>query len=122
MSSSAAIWKCSTLVLAVALVVGVGGPWVGEVQAAGPARLTKALAALKTSKKMLDEAKEPPPGPHAQSVAAVNQAIAAVEREIKAYEAAAAKAKPAGSAEAKPGPKKEAKPKAPAAADGDGAD
>lgn len=104
-------WKVSTLVLTGVLIVGALGP---TAEAAGPARLTKALAALRSGKKLLDEAKEPPAVPHAQSLVAVNAAIAAVEREIKAYEAAQAKARPAGSGatDAKaPAKKKDEKPK-----------
>jgi hypothetical protein len=97
-------WKWSTLVLTAVLGAVLMGQTIPEAEAAGPARLTKALAALKASKKFLDEAKEPPAPFHAQSLAVVGQAIAAVEREIKAYEAAAGKAKPDGSS--KPAGKK----------------
>lgn len=60
---------------------------------AGPKRLTAALEALRTSQKQLEDAKEPPAAFHDKSLAAVKQAIAAVEREIKAYNDAEAKAK-----------------------------
>ena len=89
-------WKISTFVLASALAVVIGGSHVAEAEAAGPVRLGKALSALKSSKKLLDDAKDPPAPFHQQSLAAVTQAIAALEREIKAYEGAAAKAKEAG--------------------------
>lgn len=97
---------------------------------AGPKRLTAALEALRTSQKQLEDAKEPPAAFHDKSLAAVKQAIAAVEREIKAYNDAEAKAKadksakdskdakdakskkPADKAEAKkPEPRPAAKPK-----------
>ena len=82
------LWKVSTLVLAAALVFVIGGRHVPEAEAAsGPVRLTKALSALKSSKKLLEDAKDPPAVFHAQSIAIVSQAIGAVEREIKAYEA-----------------------------------
>jgi hypothetical protein len=80
-------WKLSTLLLAGALAFVIGTDRVSSADAAGPARLTKALSALKAGKKHLDEAKEPPAAQHAQSVLLVGQAISAVEREIKAYEA-----------------------------------
>ncbi len=80
-------WKISTFALLGALVVTVGrGATTNEAEAAGPVRLSKALGALKASKKFLDEAKDPPAPYHQQSVAIVHQAIAAVEREIKAHE------------------------------------
>lgn len=60
---------------------------------AGPKRLTAALEALRNSEKQLEDAKEPPAVFHDKSLAAVRQAIAAVEREIKAYNDAEAKAK-----------------------------
>jgi hypothetical protein len=104
-------WKISTLVLTVVLGAVLAGGSVPEAEAAGPARLTKALSALKASKKFLDEAKEPPAPFHAQSLAVVGQAIAAVEREIKAYEAAAGKAKPDGSSKAPAAKKKDGKDK-----------
>ena len=95
-------WKISTFVLTAVLGTLLMAQSIPEAEAAGPARLTKALTALKASKKFLDEAKEPPAPFHAQSLTVVGQAITAVEREIKAYEAAAGKAKPEGSSKAAP--------------------
>ena len=86
-------WKLTTFVLAAALAVVIGGQHVATAEAAGPARLWKALSALRASKKLLDDAKDPPAPFHQQSLAVVGQAIAAVEREIKAYEGAKAKDK-----------------------------
>lgn len=107
-------WKFSTLALGVALLCALAGP-LSSAEAAGPVRLGKALAALKSGKKLLEEAKDPPAPQHAQSMTAVTQAIAAVEREIKAYEVAAAKAKGATSAAASAAPspprKKDDKPR-----------
>ena len=80
-------WKLSTFALGIALAISLVRE-VPSAEAAGPARLGKALTALKASKKFLDEAKDPPAPFHQQSLVVVNQAIAAVEREIKAYEAA----------------------------------
>jgi hypothetical protein len=85
-------WKISTLVLTVALLLVIGRE-IPAAEAAGPARLGKALSALKASKKFLDDAKDPPVPFHQQSLATVNQAISAVEKEIKAYEAAKDKEK-----------------------------
>ncbi len=104
-------WKLSTLTLSVALAFSLGSQ-LPLAEAAGPVRLSKALSAIKAGKKFLEEAKDPPAPQHAQSMAAVGQAIAAIEREIKAYETAAAKAKGAPSA-APPAPshKKEEKSK-----------
>ena len=92
-------WKVTSLLLAAALGASLLGQ-LPAAEAAGPVRLGKALAALKSGKKFLEEARDPPAPQHAQSLAAVTQAIAAVEREIKAYEAASARAKAAGSAPA----------------------
>ena len=91
-------WKLTTFLLAAALAVVIGGSHVAVAEAAGPARLTKALSALRASKKLLDDAKDPPAPFHQQSLAVVSQAIAAVEREIKAYEGAKAKEKDGASA------------------------
>ena len=86
-------WKLSTFVLAAALAVVIGGNHVSSAEAAGPLRLGKALSALKASKKFLEEAKDPPAPFHQQSLVVVNQAITAVEREIKAYESSSSKDK-----------------------------
>lgn len=109
MSSSPARdpWKLSTLLLAALLALSLAG-WAADAEAAGPVRLTKALAALKSCKKFLDEAKDPPAPYHAQSLTAVGQAIAAVEREIKAHEAKA-KGAPSAAPPGKAPPKKEEK-------------
>jgi hypothetical protein len=117
-------WKLTTVLLAVALGASLLER-LPEAEAAGPVRLGKALAALRSGKKFLEEAKDPPAPQHAQSMAAVNLAIGAVEREIKAYEATAAKTRASPSASAakgkaspslapaaKPAPKKEEKPRA----------
>ena len=89
-------WKLTTFVLAAALAVVIGGQHVATAEAAGPMRLSKALSALRAGKKLLDDAKDPPAPFHQQSLAVVQQAIAAVEREIKAYEGAKAKEKDSG--------------------------
>lgn len=86
-------WKVSTIVMAAALAIVIGTDRVASAEAAGPVRLSKALAALKSGKKLLEEAKEPPAPYHAQSLALVSQAISAVEREIKVYEANKEKSK-----------------------------
>ena len=83
-------WKISTFVLLGALVAVVSSGSVGTAEAAGPLRLGKALAALKSSKKLLEDAKDPPAPFHQQSMMLVGQAIGAVEKEIKAYETAQA--------------------------------
>lgn len=102
-------WKLTSFLLGAALVTSLARE-VPSADAAGPARLSKALTALKASKKFLEEAKDPPAPFHQQSMMEVTQAIGAVEREIKAYEAASAKEK---EKEKKDGPKKDAasKPK-----------
>lgn len=110
------IWKVSTLLLAAALAFVLVDNGVQTAEAAGPKNLSKALSALKSTKKYLEDAKDPPAPFHAQSLALVNTTIGAVEREIKAYEDAAAKAKAAGTTTAakttpKPGEKKADKPK-----------
>jgi hypothetical protein len=111
------IWKVSTLLLAAALAFVLVDNGVQSAEAAGPKNLGKALSALKSTKKFLEDAKDPPAPFHAQSLALVNTTIGAVEREIKAYEDAAAKAKAAGATTTakttpKPGEKKADKPKA----------
>lgn len=122
-------YKVSTILLGAALLLSLGRDLVPSAEAAstGPLRLTKALAALKTSKKLLEEAKEPPAPFHQQSMMLVGQAIAAVEREIKAYEAEKEKkAKSGAKPDAKPSPapakKKEKEHKPAAASNDDGAD
>lgn len=85
-------WKLTSALLAAALLASLARD-VPVADAAGPARLTKALVALKASKKFLEEAKDPPAPYHQQSVMVVGHAITAVEREIKAYEAQVAKEK-----------------------------
>lgn len=125
------LWKVSTLFLAAALAFVLSDGRVTSADAAGPKNLGKALASLKATKGFLEAAKEPPAPFHQQSMLLVTQSIAAVEREIKAYEDALAKAKaagtpttkpagaattkPAGAATAKPAAKPAEKPKAPAA-------
>lgn len=104
-------WKWTSLGLAGALTISLLGQ-LPVAEAAGPVRLTKALAALKAGKKFLEEAKDPPAPQHAQSMAAVSQAIAAVEREIKAYETASKTRSAASSVPVvKPPKKKDEKPK-----------
>lgn len=89
-------WKISTLVLTGVLALVLTRDSFAVAEAAGPKRLSAALSALKSSKKHLEEAKDPPAGFHTKSIASVDQAIAAVEREIKALEDAQAKAKAKG--------------------------
>jgi hypothetical protein len=80
-------WKWSTFLLLGTLAAVVSLDGVSVAEAAGPLRLGKALSALKSSKKLLEDAKDPPSPFHQQSMMLVTQAIGAVEREIKAYEA-----------------------------------
>lgn len=106
-------WKLTSALLAAALLASLARD-VPVADAAGPARLTKALTALKASKKFLEEAKDPPAPFHQQSMMVVTQAIGAVEREIKAYEAASAKEK---EKEKKDGKKPDASKKEPKKSD-----
>ena len=86
-------WKVSTFVLVAALAAVVSKDAVPTAEAAGPKRLSAALAALKSGQKQLEEAKDPPSPFHQQSMVLVKQAIGAVEREIKAYNDLEAKQK-----------------------------
>ncbi len=105
-------WKLTSALLAAALLASLARD-VPDADAAGPARLSKALTALKASKKFLEEAKDPPAPYHQHSVMVVTQAIGAVEREIKAYEAAVAREKEKEKKEGKkPDAKKDAKKEA----------
>jgi hypothetical protein len=80
------LWKPLALTLAGLLAYSWAGPVaVATAEAAKPKRLSAALAALQSSKKHLEDAKDPPATFHQKSISAVDQAIAAVEREIKAY-------------------------------------
>jgi hypothetical protein len=85
------LWKPLALTLAGLLAYTWAGPLVSVAEAAKPKRLSQALSALQAGKKHLEDAKEPPAAFHQKSIAAVDQAIAAVEREIKAYGEAAGK-------------------------------
>ena len=85
------LWKPLALTLAGLLAYAWAGPLVSTAEAAKPKRLSAALAALQSCKKNLSDAKDPPATFHQKSMNAVEQAIAAVEREIKAYEDSAGK-------------------------------
>ncbi|HEU4404776.1 MAG TPA: hypothetical protein VFS43_05740 [Polyangiaceae bacterium] len=84
------LWKPLALTLAGLLAYSWAGP-LATAEAAKPKRLSQALAALQSCKKHLSDAKDPPATFHQKSMNAVEQAIAAVEREIKAYEDSAGK-------------------------------
>ncbi len=85
------LWKPLALSFAGLLALSWCGPLVSVAEAAKPKRLSAALAALQSCKKQLSDAKDPPATFHQKSLSAVDQAIAAVEREIKAYEDSAGK-------------------------------
>ncbi len=82
------LWKVATVFFAGAFAFVVSRGAVADADAAGPKNLSRALSSLHATKKYLEEAKEPPAPYHAQSTAVVDQAISAVEREIKAFEQA----------------------------------
>jgi hypothetical protein len=88
MQNRRTFWKPVALPLAALLAWSWAGP---IAEAAKPKRLSAALSALQSCKKQLADAKDPPATFHQKSLSAVDQAIAAVEREIKAYEDGAGK-------------------------------
>lgn len=85
------LWKPLALCFAGLFAYSSAGSLVSVAEAARPKRLSSALSALQSCKKHLEDAKDPPAAFHQKSLNAVDQAIAAVEREIKAYEGAASK-------------------------------
>lgn len=91
MQNRRTFWKPVALSLAALLAWSWAGPLVSVAEAAKPKRLSAALSALQSCKKQLADAKDPPATLHQKSLSAVDQAIAAVEREIKAYEDGAGK-------------------------------